>query len=258
MISVDTVYQKVLSIVNKENRGYITPQEFNLFADQSQLEIFEQYVFDLNQYMRLKENNTEYANLYKTIDEKLSRFKTEADLTYTTDHFHLPDNLHKLGTVIYNGIEVDKVDKKQLLEYQLSKLTQPTITSPVFTQNIANPSDHTNHPDFPNNFHELGTVTYNGADLSYMWVIKVFPSTITSNVSCTYVRKPISPNWGYTSISGNALYNASYSTDFELHESDETALVLKILAYAGLNIKDASVVQVADGKENKKITQEKS
>jgi hypothetical protein len=232
MISVDTVYQKVLSIVNKENRGYITPQEFNLFADQSQLEIFEQYVFDLNQYMRLKENNTEYANLYKTIDEKLSRFKTEADLTYTTDHFHFPDNLHKLGTVIYNGIEVDKVDKKQLLEYQLSKLTQPTITSPVFTQNIANSSGH--------------------------WAIKVFPSTITSNVSCTYVRKPISPNWGYTSISGNALYNASYSTDFELHESDETALVLKILAYAGLNIKDASVVQVADGKENKKITQEKS
>jgi len=58
MISVDTVYQKVLSIVNKENRGYITPQEFNLFADQSQLEIFEQYVFYLNQYMRLKENNT--------------------------------------------------------------------------------------------------------------------------------------------------------------------------------------------------------
>jgi hypothetical protein len=232
MISVDTVYQKVLSIVNKENRGYITPQEFNLFADQSQLEIFEQYVFDLNQYMRLKENNTEYANLYKTIDEKLSRFKTEADLTYMTDHFHFPDNLHKLGTVIYNGIEVDKVDKKQLLEYQLSKLTQPTITSPVFTQNIANSSNH--------------------------WAIKVFPSTITSNVSCTYVRKPISPNWGYTSISGNALYNASYSTDFELHESDETALVLKILAYAGLNIKDASVVQVADGKENKKITQEKS
>lgn len=232
MISVDTVYQKVLSIVNKENRGYITPQEFNLFADQSQLEIFEQYVFDLNQYMRLKENNTEYANLYKTIDEKLSRFKTEADLTYMTDHFHFPDNLHKLGTVIYNGIEVDKVDKKQLLEYQLSKLTQPTITSPVFTQNIANSSNH--------------------------WAIKVFPSTITSNISCTYVRKPISPNWGYTSISGNALYNASYSTDFELHESDETALVLKILAYAGLNIKDASVVQVADGKENKKITQEKS
>ena len=41
MISVDTVYQKVLSISNKEQRGYITPQEFNLFADKAQMEIFE-------------------------------------------------------------------------------------------------------------------------------------------------------------------------------------------------------------------------
>jgi len=232
MISIDTVYQKVLSIVNKENRGYITPQEFNLFANQSQLEIFEQYFFDLNQYMRQKENNTEYANLYRIIDEKLSKFKTEANLTYSTDHFNFPANLHKLGTVIYNSVEVEKVDKKQLLEYQLSKLTQPTITSPIYIQNIANTS----------------------AD----WSISVYPTTITSNVSCTYVRKPNSVTWGYTSVAGNALYNASTSTDFEIHESEETALLLKILAYAGLNIKDPSIIQVADGKENKKITQEKS
>ena len=27
-ISVDTVYQRVLALANKEQRGYITPQEF--------------------------------------------------------------------------------------------------------------------------------------------------------------------------------------------------------------------------------------
>jgi len=41
MISIDTVYQRVLAIINKENRGYLTPQDFNLFANQAQLEIFE-------------------------------------------------------------------------------------------------------------------------------------------------------------------------------------------------------------------------
>ena len=40
-VSVDTVYQRVLAILNKEQRGYITPQEFNLFANQAQMEIFE-------------------------------------------------------------------------------------------------------------------------------------------------------------------------------------------------------------------------
>ena len=44
MINVDIVYQKVLALANKEQRGYITPQDFNLFANQAQMEIFEQYV----------------------------------------------------------------------------------------------------------------------------------------------------------------------------------------------------------------------
>ena len=46
-ISIDTVYQRVLALANKEQRGYITPQEFNLHANQAQLDIFEQYFYDL-------------------------------------------------------------------------------------------------------------------------------------------------------------------------------------------------------------------
>ena len=57
---------------------------------------------------------------------------------------------------------------------------------------------------------------------------------------------------------GNALYNASASTDFELHDSEETNLVLKILLYAGVSIKDPNIAQLADAKETKKLTQEKS
>ena len=46
MVNIDTVYQKVLMIANKEQRGYITPQEFNLFANLAQSEIVEQYFYD--------------------------------------------------------------------------------------------------------------------------------------------------------------------------------------------------------------------
>ena len=49
-ISIDTVYQRVLALANKEQRGYITPQEFNLLANQAQVEIFEQYFYDINQF----------------------------------------------------------------------------------------------------------------------------------------------------------------------------------------------------------------
>ena len=70
MISVDTVYQRVLAILNKENRGYMTPQEFNLLANQAQLEVFEQYFYDLNQFNRMGEITNEFANIVKNIKEK--------------------------------------------------------------------------------------------------------------------------------------------------------------------------------------------
>ena len=82
MISIDTIYQRVLAILNKEQRGYITPQEFNLKANQAQLETFEQYFYDLQQFKRMRDNNTEYSNMVKLIDEKISKFKTAGNLTY--------------------------------------------------------------------------------------------------------------------------------------------------------------------------------
>ena len=58
-INVNTVYQTVLSILNKEQRGYLTPDEFNKTATQVQLEIFENYFEDLNQQLRIPQVNTE-------------------------------------------------------------------------------------------------------------------------------------------------------------------------------------------------------
>ena len=47
-IDINRIYQKVLAIANKEQRGYITPQEFNLLANKAQLEIFENYFYKIN------------------------------------------------------------------------------------------------------------------------------------------------------------------------------------------------------------------
>jgi hypothetical protein len=62
-VSVDAVYQKVLAILNKEQRGYVTPQEFNLFANQAQSDLFEQYFYDINQFGRVPGNSTEYSDM---------------------------------------------------------------------------------------------------------------------------------------------------------------------------------------------------
>ena len=81
-VNVNTVYQTVLLILNKEQRGYITPQEFNDVATQVQLEIFNKYFEDLNQQIRVPQTDLDYADRVLNIDEKLSILKTFGTATY--------------------------------------------------------------------------------------------------------------------------------------------------------------------------------
>ena len=84
-VSIDTVYQRVLSVANKEQRGYVTPQEFNLFANQAQMDIFEQYFYDLNQFNRAGGNGMEYGDMMNILEEKISLFeKYNQDLASNT------------------------------------------------------------------------------------------------------------------------------------------------------------------------------
>lgn len=226
-VSINTVYNRVLAISNKENRGYITPQEFNLLANQAQLEIFEQYFYDLNQFNRMGEINNEHANIIKNIKEKINLFRKSATLSYTNPSFALSSDLYRLGTVYYNNAtEVEEIAQNEYLYINASPLTKPTTSRPVFIREGNN--------------------------------INVYPSTITSNVKASYIKIPAEAKWGYTDVDNVSLYNSSSTTDFELHESEETVLVYKILAYAGIVIKQPEISQIAEQKDALKVQKEKS
>ena len=97
-------------------------------------------------------------------------------------------------------------------------------------------------------------------------ILFVNPTSITSNIKVDYIRKPVSPIWGFsTGTAGQYIFEDSFydpatglgSRDFELHESEQTNVILRILAYSGIIIEDPAIIQVASqqvqGKEvNKK------
>ena len=241
-VSVDTVYQKVLGILNKEQRGYVTAQEFNLFANQAQLDIFEQYFYDINQFGRIAGNDTEYSDMLDMLDKKLAPFQTSASLTYdaVNNHFDLPADLYRLGTVIYGNtttsnfgvtsteqIEAERINQNEILYINSSPLTKPVNTRPIYTQNSA------------------GLNVFGDAEL-------------ITNVSCTYIKKPAKVQWAYTIVFDEPLYNASNSVDFELDPSEETELVIKILELSGLLIKDFNMYSAINREEMETIQQEKS
>lgn len=231
-ISINTVYQRVLAILNKEQRGYLTPVEFNLFANQAQLDIFEQYFYDLNQFSRLPGNSTEYSDMVDILEEKISAFEKTAQPAYSANHFVEPTDLYRLGTVIYNGSEAEHVNKNEYLYITSSPLSKPTNDFPIYTRDSS------------------GIKIYAAAELAN-----------NTGVTFNYVKKPGVPfeaEWKYTVVNGEALYLATGTVDFELHESEETDLVIKILQLAGVSIKDPSIYQVGSAEEAKDVQQEKA
>ena len=101
-VSVDTVYRTVLLIMNKESRGYLTPDEYNRIGNQVQFEMFNEYFEDLNQQLRVPENDSEYSNRVKNLEEKLAIFKTTpTTCSYTgpvgSEYFNLPNPASLIG-----------------------------------------------------------------------------------------------------------------------------------------------------------------
>jgi len=230
-INVNTVYTTVLSILNKEQRGYITPEEFNKLATQVQLEIFENYFEDLNQQLRVPQADSEYANRQKNIDNCISIFKTIGTTTYNGagGYFLPPSDLHRIGTVIYKDEkEIERIERNDLLQINMSNLTKPTTTYPVYLYEQAGQG-----------------IDGNNTGQSHIYV---YPKTIlsASDISISYIRKPADVQWGFTVGSlGQYVYNSSTSTQFELLNTEQNEVILRILAYAGVVIKDPQVVQLA-------------
>ena len=248
-ISVDTVYKTVLYILNKEQRGYITPDEFNKLGTQVQLEIFENYFEELNQQLRVGGNSSDYADRVKKLEEKTNRFFTSESLTVTqgVGEYWAVANLttlgsgnavHRLGNIEYVEhrdaaigideipIELEEANQADFSLARRSKLTRPNAMWPMF----------------------YIVDTY----------VRILPANVTSGTApyksyiINYIRKPLSPIWDYTinGATGAYLFDpvggaGSTSRNFEIDDTDQTDLILKILQYCGVIIRDPQIVQTA-------------
>ena len=223
-VSIDTVYQRVLGILNKEQRGYVTPQEFNLFANQAQMDLFEQYFYDINQFGRVPGNDTEYSDMLDVLNKKISAFETKQALirNLTDTRFVLPTDMYRLGTIIYKHVttkdlyhsptqhanypvanttvhrqenihyvEAERINHNEFLYINSSPLTKPKDSRPVYTSDTE------------------GLEVYGNSD-------------IVTDVSATYIKRPKKVEWKYQTVYGEALYDSTYSVNFELDPSEES------------------------------------
>jgi len=103
--SINEVRNTVLAIANKNNYGYISPQDFNLYAKQAQMDMFEDYFYQYNHWIG-KENNrtsgTGYADITKGLVEVIDSFSTSVFLAQNNSNtFNLPANYYLINKLFY-------------------------------------------------------------------------------------------------------------------------------------------------------------
>ena len=239
MVNIDNVYQKVLALANKEQRGYITPQEFNLFANQAQMEIFEQYFYDLNQFSRTHDNDTAHSSMIRIIEEKIGEFElavgTNVILSWgfmvNPVNIRLPENLYRVSRVSL-GVDFracERLNRNDFNDVRQLRYLAPTPTRPVY--NI-----------------RRGILRINQGAL-------VDPNV--TQVGIHYVPIPPTVRWGYVVINEKALYDSGTTAHFGLHVSEEVDLVYKILKFAGITLEKDQIMRAGQGMEMAKIQQEK-
>jgi hypothetical protein len=233
---IDAVRNTVLAILNKNNYGYLSPSDFNLYAQQAQLEIFEDYFYQYNTQINLenaRRSGTDYANLSKGILEVIDLFSKTASLVQTAagdNTYTMPSDYYLMNRVMYNGLEVERVNQSKITMLLNSMITAPSKEFPAYTT-------------------EASTMT-------------AYPTTITgaTDISAQYVRYPLTPKWTYNTAleAQGPVFNQSAVDyqDFELPLDNLNDLVIKICQYAGVEIRETMVVQYAKAEEQQNNLQQ--
>lgn len=221
---LDRARRTVLAIINKENRGWMSPSQGDLFFNQAQLEIFEDYFLDYAKWIHkanLRLSNEGYSDIPKLLREKIEVFAENAQMTYNaiSEYFEFPSDAYYVNEIYYNDSEVAEVNKKRFRYLKKSILIAPTEDYPVYTR--------------------------------YGRAAQILPNTIVDTVTCDYLRRPKTPKWTFVEVSGNPVFNPSAVDfqDLEIHPSDEPKIVQKVLGYMGIHVREADIVQIMKNEE---------
>ena len=228
-IYIDTVYQTVQALANKEQRGYITPQEFNLFANQAQDDIFDQYLYDLEAFRAQRPEKNELGDSVTQIMKKLRAIPGVYAITLTNG-INLPPG------------DVGKIFLGQGATRRTLKEVDPDMVSDFFASK----------------WHKQGftdAVFFRDGDKQ----IQVWDKTgkITTGISCEQINtRPPLVYWGYMIVNEKPLYNSTNSVNFTLDRSEQADIIVKILKLAGISIEDQQLFAAAQGEDSLNTQQE--
>lgn len=215
-MTINQAYELLKSIVNKEQRGYLSPAQFNLWAPIAQVEAIKTRLGNIKAL-----NNRQVPQFGYKITEKLKMelrplIVGPTTLALLSGAAQYPSNfwyIDSLQTTQYVPIEI--IDTDEYARVKQSQIYPPTADYPV--------------------------AVFYGSTIVF--------DPPTSQVLWTYVKYPDDPFWNHTFVSAIPVYNPTGSVDFQVDKDIHIEIVWRMAKYAGINIDMQQVTQMAMAQE---------
>lgn len=229
MVSINSVYNAVKDLANKDQKGFITPAMFTSFARTAQIKIYNKIFDEIFEDKKLRRANVDQSRFMSKVfvdKQDLLAFIEKATIPRSSGVFAVPSNFKSVISISARKPEKRAVhmlyDEDKVQHLLSSSLSVPTNEFPVALM---------------------------GRD------IEVFPSSVSS-IDVRYYRYPESPMYNYykalNSVGEEIELFSNNSKDFELPQKFEDELVFEIAKMAGVNIKEPVVVNQSNVETNAK------
>ena len=233
---IDDVRQAVLYILSKDSNGYITPDEFNKYANMAQLEIFEEYFERYNKYvnkLKVGQINEGYADLVKQMDQTIDYFTSNITITKTVSPASFAVSV-SVGNIVSititdpgggypanttGSLTISGNGTSGAASYtvdSLGNISSVLITNQgtgytIATATIPTPSSSSSY-NLPSDWYLINVIYYNGNEVQHVEQQKL-NYLLNSNLTAPTTRYP------YYVMHGNHVnvYPSTISTPIELY-----------------------------------------
>lgn len=220
-MTIDQAYQFVLFVANKEQRGSVPPEKFNMLAPIMQMSVINDAVGNIKKYQPHNPIPDYGVQMNRVMRRKLRNITTiNTSLTNpSTGNFTVPsDFLYDLSlTEKTTAALFREVARDEYFILFASKIKAPTLSYPIYMLNGS-------------------TITVN---------------PVESIPRLEYVKKPTDPKWNFTLVNNEPVYSASGSVEFALDETCHLEICMKILQAIGVNLKSEEIMMYAGLQEAK-------
>jgi len=210
-LSIDKVFRFVQFVSNKQSRGWISPSEFNIAAELSQLTLYSEKE---GEYAATKKLSVDLRPFVKTNQGAIVAGVVSWSLAPLNDFRYQIS-----GRMATTGKTLKEIAENEADFIINSHIVMPTLNYPM--------------------------VVYRD-DGAY-----IYPSSLTGNASFTYLASPTVPTWAYTLVSSRPVYTAVGSVQFGFNDPMFMAIASRILSHAGMNLKDSELAQYSIAFEQK-------